>query len=438
MPGELVGIIALVVLLVFLVMGLPVVVSLALVGIVGYIVMGGWHATLGIVGLTTFTAIHSHALTVVPLFILIGNIVIHVGLAKDVFTALHHWLSRLPGGLAHATVFVCTVFAAASGSGIAASAIFTKLAVPEMKKAGYSMALACGAVAAAGPLASMIPPSVVMVTYTMVSDSSLGELLIAGVFPGIMISLLFVTMILIHVTLNPSLAPRATGVSWKARFQSLSMAWPIIVIIVFVLGSIYAGIATPTEAGAMGVGGALIVGLAMRRLTWRALRDSLLDAAVVTGMIMLIFVAAKIFANFMVLSGLTQSLTIWVTGLGVSPVLVIVMIMIMYIFLGCFMNSTAMIFITGPAVIPLVTALGFSLTWFGILVVCVIELGAITPPFGICLFAVKGALPKDCDVPLGTILKGALPFMACYLVALSLLIAFPKIALFLPGTMRGG
>jgi len=435
MSTELVGIICFAAFVVLAVLGFPILYTMLLVGMVGYTLIDGWGVMSEMLGIICFKGIHSFGLTVIPLFILLGNLATHSGIAGDLYTAARLWLSRLNGGLAHATIAAGAVFAAASGAASASAAVFTRLALPEMKRTGYDMTLSTGAVAAAGPLAAMIPPSVLMIVYSMLSEASLGHLFIAGVVPGIMTAVLLMGMIWIRCRLNPSLAPATGSISWKLRFKSLSTVWPMIIIVLSVLGSIYVGIATPTEAASLGAFSTLVMGVVMRRLNWRNIYDSLLDSALITGIIMAIVMAARVFTHAITISGLTTMIINTLASLDITPLIVLIVLMGVYIILGCLIPAIPLLFLTMPVVVPIVHLLGFDPVWFGILMVCVLELGAITPPMGISLFAVKGALPQNIDVSIAQIAKGAVPFMFGYLVALAILIAFPSISLFLPSLM---
>lgn len=437
MDPAIIGALCFLALLAVLLTSVPVVFALFAMGIIGFAFIRGMDVMLGTVGITTYTAVHSYGLTVIPLFILIGQVVSESGFGSELLRMAQKWLSRLPGGMASAVVVANAFFAAMSGSGVAATVVFSKLAVPDMKKAGYDTGLACGSVAAAGPLAAMIPPSSVMVLYSMLSEANLGELLIGGVLPGIVITIVFVTIITLRVRMKPTLAPPVVGVSWQERLKSLAAIWPVLIVIMSILGSIYAGVATPTEAAALGALATVLICVGKRSIGVRGLYSSLLGTVLVSGAILAIFVGGSVFGTMIVVSGLPNLFSEFVVGLGLPPRAVVIMFMIMYIVLGCFIEAVTMQVITIPVILPVLLALDINLIWFGILVTCVIELGAITPPFGICLFACKSGLvgtPVE-GITVMEISRGILPFILGYLISLTILISFPMIALFLPGMM---
>lgn len=437
MSDELIGLLSFILVFILLLARVPIIASMLFCGLLGYILIDGWNVSINTFSVILFRGIYAYSLTVVPLFVLIGNFAIHTGFAADAFKALRYWVGKLPGGLAIATIFANTLFAAISGAGIAAAAVFTKVAVPEMKKAGYDLRLATGTCAGAAPLAAMIPPSVVMVIYAMLSEADLRKLLIAGIIPGIMISILLVVALLIVTLLRPNWTPKETlKVSWKVRFVSIGSVWPLIFIAVFILGTIYLGIATPTEAGALGTFMALVLGLALRKLGWQAIRESLLDAATISGAILGIYLGAKMFSQMLTISGLPQMIVSIVMAMHLPAMIVIIMFMVIYIILGCFMDAITMMYLTIGTMVPILKAFDVDLVWFGIMVVSMVELGAITPPFGVNLFAVKASLPKDVNISLGGIVQGSLPYMFVYPVALALIMAFPAIALYLPNMMK--
>ncbi|MBI2832572.1 MAG: TRAP transporter large permease [Chloroflexi bacterium] len=441
MSLETIGLIALVVFLILVLSGLPVVFALLLLGIAGYAIMDGWNVMLSALATNSYLAIHSYGLTVAPLFIVMGEIMNQSGLGAELLDVANKWVRKLPGGLASAVVVANAFFAAMSGVAMASSALFSRIAVPEMKRHGYNVGLAAGAVAGAGPLAAMIPPSVLMVIYAMLTEASLSQLLIAGVLPGIMLTLIMVTTVTIICTVKPSLAPRIAGtVTWKERIASTMNLLPAILVVVSILGSIYGGIATATEAAALGVLTMILITVVKRRLTLKSFYKSLIMASVVYGAIQIIFVGGRVFGHMMMVSGLARSISNAIVGLGLSPILIIIMFMLMYIILGMFLDAITMLLVTLPIMMPVVYGLGFSDVWFGILVVCCCELGAITPPFGVCLFATKGGVAgTDAeDITVMEIARGSMPFMFSYIIGLAILVAFPIIPLFLPGLMRTG
>lgn len=433
-PG-LVGWLGLGVMLLLLALGVPVYASIGAVGFVGYWVLEGQAKGLSIVGLVSYSRVAVYAFSVVPLFIFMGNVLFASGLGQDVYAATRRWMGRLPGGLAQATVGACALFGAACGSSVATAATFAKIAIPEMLRYGYAKKLAAASVAAAGTLAVMIPPSITMVLYALITDQSIAKLLIAGILPGILAAMVYMVLIFLWAKRYPQDAPRlAVPWSWRENLTALKGVWAVLAIGLVVLGGIYSGIVTPTEAGALGAFAALVLAVAGRRLPWWQFVLALVESVKTTVMIHVILLSAFIFGYFMAITLLPQKLAAVLTSLPVPPLGVLVAIMIVYIVLGAFMDMLSVMFLTVPVIFPTIVALGFDPIWFGVLMVQVIEMGMVTPPFGINLFVVKGTMP---DISLNDIIAGISPFVVAQAVTLALYIAFPQIALFLPNTMLG-
>jgi len=339
------------------------------------------------------------------------------------------------GGLAQATIVANTLFGAACGSSVAAAATFGKIAVPEMLRYGYAKSLATACVAAAGTLAIMIPPSIAMVLYGLITDTSIAKLLVAGIIPGVFSAAVYMATIHVWAKRYPQDAPPFTEPwSWKENFRALKGVVAILIICVIVLGGIYSGITTATEAGALGSFAALVLTVVMRRLSWTDFKIALKDSVKTTVMIQVILLSAFIFGYFMAVTLLPQKLASWLTGLPIPGLAMIVLIMLVYIVLGAFMDMLSVMFITVPIIFPTIVALGFNPIWFGILMVQVIEMGLITPPFGINLFVIKGTVPQ---IPFKEVIAGIWPFVIAQTVTLGFLIAFPQIALYLPDRMLG-
>lgn len=412
---------------------MPVAFAMLVPGLIGVWVLAGTKGVLGLGAIYPWQHIAVYTFSVVPMFILMGNFIFHAGFGDDVFAAASAWFGHVKGGLAIGTVGACAVFGAACGSSIATSITIGRVAIPQMQRYGYEQSLALASVASAGPLAAMIPPSILMVYYGMVTDTSIGKLLIAGYFPGILIAIIFIVMIYVRVLIRPALAPAARVASWSERFSTLRLVLPVVLVGLVVMGGIYTGFFVPTEAGALGAVGALIIGLAYRRLRFSEFRRATLESMQAVGMVIAIIIGAFIFNAALALSGLSTALASSLTNQGLSPIAVVVGIMIVFIILGTFMDTAAMVFLVIPSVLPLLKSSNIDLVWFGILVVAVCELGMITPPFGLTLFATKAAVPgtKTTDV-----IRGVTPFIICYIIALVILIAFPQIALFLPQAMK--
>ena len=435
MDPQLIGWIGLAAMLILLLLGVPVYAAIGAVGFVGYLAMEGLDKSLAIVGLVSYSRVAVYAFSVVPLFILMGSVFSASRVGADTYAATRRWMGSLPGGLAQATIVANTLFGAACGSSVAAAATFGKIAVPEMLRYGYSKSLATACVAAAGTLAIMIPPSIAMVLYGLITDTSIAKLLVAGIIPGIFSAAVYMATIHVWAKRYPRHAPPFTEPwSWKENFRALKGVVAILIICVIVLGGIYTGITTATEAGALGAFAALVLTVVMRRLSWRDFKIALKDSVKTTVMIQVILLSAFIFGYFMAVTLLPQKLATWLTSLPIPGLAMIVVIMFAYIILGAFMDMLSVMFITVPIIFPTIVTLGFNPIWFGILMVQVIEMGMITPPFGINLFVIKGTVP---EVPFNEVIAGIWPFVLAQTVTLGFLIAFPQIALYLPDRMLG-
>jgi C4-dicarboxylate transporter DctM subunit len=351
-------------------------------------------------------------------------------LGKSLFYMAYSWLGRLPGGLSVATIGACALFGAASASGIATAATIGMVAIPEMQRYKYDAGLAAGCVAAGGTLGIMIPPSGILIIYGIITQQPIAKLFIAGIIPGIVLSLMFITMVYIRVRLNPVLAPLGPQTSLKEKFMSIGNAIEMILLILLVIVGLIIGWFTPTEAGAIGAFGAIILSLIRRRLSWQGFKEATIETIRNTGMIFTILIGALVFTSFLAVTTLPMEIAEWITGLGLSPMTIMIIILLIYLSLGTFLEEMSMILLTLPIFYPVVTAIGFDPIWFGIVIVLVVEMGMISPPVGITMFVVKGIAP---DISMGTIFKGVLPFWFITIVFAALLVAFPQIALFLPG-----
>ena len=369
-----------------------------------------------------------------PFFIWMGEILFRSKISENLFRGLSPWMDSIPGRLVHVNILACTFFAAVSGSSAATTATVGKITVPELKKRNYDHDLSIGSLAGAGTLGFMIPPSMPMLVYGIIGDVSIGKLFIAGFIPGFMIALMFSGYILVRCMISPELAPRGDDrFTWKDRFIAIPAILPVIILILFVLGSIYMGWTTPTEAGALGVVGAFFFALITNSLTWNVFKESLAGAVRTSCMIMLIVMGAAYLSNVIGYLGITRALTNYVTVMGLSPYMLIVILTILYLILGCLVDGFSMIVMTAPIVLPLIEAAKFDTVWFGIYLVLMIELAQITPPVGFNLFVISGLNNDD----LVTIAKAALPFFLIMLLATVLLTVFPEIAMFLPNRMIG-
>jgi len=420
----------------------PIAFGMAVVGFVGMILAVGWpegrelnldrgfDAAWAYISFEPFSFIASFPIVAVPLFLLMGYVAFHAGFTRDIYYAARVWLSRLYGGLAMASVAGCAMFAAVSGSSLATAAAMGKLAVPEMLRYKYDKGLATGVVAASGTLGSLIPPSILMILYGIFTEESIGQLLLAGLIPGIMSAAIYMGMIYVRARLNPEMAPRAESVGWVDRVIALKGTWSIIVLFLIVMGGIYLGIVTPTEAAAAGAAGAFILGFLARRLnrtnTWAALVETVRQCANIFALVL----GAKIFVGFIALTGIANVITAWAGALDLPPIMVMLMLSLVFIVLGTFMDPLGMMLVTLPVVAPVVSNLGYDLVWFGVIMIKFLEIGLITPPVGLNCFILKGVVGDA--VPLETIFKGIMWFLLMDIVTLAILIAFPEISLWLP------
>src|SRR5678815_5375043 len=456
---------------------LPIALSMGLVGIVGYAYMRDWNWTVAFATAQTkiYETGRNYALTVVPLFILMGNLVTRAGMSQELYRTAYAFIGHLRGGLAMATIVGCAGFGAICGSSIATAATFAKVAYPSMKKFGYSDALATGAIASGGTLGILIPPSTIMVIYGIMTGTSIGKLFAAGILPGILATLLLCGAVQYFVWRDPSSAPRGERLSWKERFDTLhgfgwfaavgvavigsaSLGWlesddaavlgalavfglsliykgvtSVIALFALVMGGIYGGVFTAVEGAGVGAFGALVFALARKSLTWRALYAALLESARTTAMLFMILIGALMFAEFVNITTMPDDLKNLVIRLQLSPIMVVAVIMAIYVILGTAMEELSMILLTVPVFFPLIVHLGIDPIYFGVLIVVVVEIGLISPPVGMNLFVLNTLLPQ---VPTRVIFRGVLPFMAIDCVRLALLIAFPILSLWLPSFMR--
>jgi C4-dicarboxylate transporter DctM subunit len=426
------GIVGMCVFLALMAAGMPIGFSMVLIGFTGFIYLVKLSGALHILSSVPFGLISNYDYCVLPLFLLMASICLNAGLGSSLFRLAYVWMGRIRGGLSVATIGACALFAAASASSIATAATIGVVAIPEMKKYKYDSALIAGSVAAGGTLGILIPPSGVLIIYGIMTEQSIGKLFVAGLVPGIILALLFMLTIYIRGRLNPSLVPAGPTTNLKEKMAAVGNSVEMIFLFLLVLVGLIIGWFTPTEAGAIGACGAIVLSLFRRRLAWQGFKDAVIDTLRNTGMIFTILVGALVFNAFLAVTTIPMELAGWVGGLGFPPVIIMVMIMVVYILLGTFLDEMAMILLTIPIFYPVVTAIGFDPIWFGVVIVLVVEMGAISPPVGMTMFVVKGIDP---DIPVGTIFKGVLPFVAAVVLLMVLLIAFPKIALFLPALM---
>ena len=435
MSPEMAGIVGVALFFVALAFKMQIGLSMLFVGLLGFAYLSSPKAMLAKLGMDAFASASVHALSVIPLFVLMGLFLFHAGLGHEIYKALYAWIGRVRGGLGMATIGACGIFGALSGSIIATVATFTAVALPEMRRYKYKDILSTGCIAAGGGVDILIPPSTVLVLYGILTYESIGKLLIGGIVPGILLAFLFIGTIYIWVKLNPSLAPLQPKerVTFIEKIKLSSKLYPVAGLFLLAMGGIYLGVFTPTEAAAVGAFGALIFSLVTKHLTRKGFKNALEEAASVTGMLFLILIGAGIFGRFITISKIPMQLAAFVSGLDVSPYVVLLCIYLFYILLGCFVEGLAILALTVPILYPLVTSLGFDGVWFGIIVIIMISIGTITPPVGICVYVTAGVAK---DVPLGTIFKGTTPFWVAKIILAILLTIFPEIVTFLPGLMK--
>ena len=434
MDPNLIAIIIIAVFLILLFAGTPIFASLGLAALLGILLLQG-PAGLGAVPSIIYDRLRSFVLVAVPLFILMGEVIFYTGMGGDIYTLASRWLSRLPGGLAISSVAACAVFAAMCGVSVAGAATIGAFAIPEMLDRKYDKRLATGSVAAGGALALLIPPSIGFILYGEVADESVGMLFIGGIVPGVILALMMMTYIGIRVRLQPQLAPPTEEViTWKTRFSSLSRVWPVLLLILAVLGSIYLGVTTPTEAAAVGVVVSLLLAFFVyRSLNWQILRTILRRALLTSGMILLIFACAMLFGYVLSLLKIPALLVGFIAQAEWPTWAALIAIMGVLIVMGMFVDAVSVIAISTPLLIPIIEFLGYNTLWFGIVMVITLEMAVITPPVGLNLYVIKGIAPEG--VSLVDIVRGVLPFIAVEIVCLGIFVASPTLTLWLPGTM---
>ena len=427
-----VGFLGIGLLLLLLFSGMPIALAMGLVGFLGMAYVNGLMPGLNVMGTAPHTISSSYNMSVVPLFVLMGALCFHAGLSKELYYAVYRWIGHFPGGLAMATIGACASFAAVSGSSVATTATMGMVSLPEMKRYKYDLGLAAGSIAAGGSIGILIPPSVILVLYGILTEQSIGKLFAAGFIPGVLEALFYMATIYILCKRNPLLGPKGERADFRQRIRSLKATWGVVVLFVVVIGGIYMGVFTPTEAAGAGAFGALIFSLGRRRLNWKTFRDSLEETSKTTAMVFLILIGATLLGYFLAVTRLPFELSTYVSELDVNRYIILGMIILLYLILGAIMSSLAMIVLTVPIIFPVIEALGFHPIWFGILIVRVVEIGQITPPVGINVYVLKGVAK---DLTLQGIFRGVLPFLVADICHVALLIAVPQIATFLPDLM---
>ena len=428
-----IGLIGLAILIIVLFSRMPVGFVMALIGVLGFSYVVSWEAGLRIMAKDFFGIFGSYSLTVVPLFILMGQVTFHAGISSRLFDTAYKFVGHLPGGLAMATVVACAGFAAVCGSTNAAAATMATVAMPEMKRYKYRDVLSTGTVAAGGSLGILIPPSVIFIIYGILTEQSIGKLFVAGVVPGILLSALFGLTIYIWVRLRPEIAPRGPKTTFKEKLVSLGGVGETLILFILVMGGLFIGFFTPTEAGAIGAGGAIVLGFVRRRLTWKGFIKALFESTRISCMVLVIVAGATVFGHFLAITRIPYALATWVSELALPNFGIMAFIILVYLVGGCFIDALALILLTIPIFYPVVTNMGYNPIWFGVIIVLVTQMGVITPPVGVNVYVVHGVVK---DVPLESIFKGAFPFLVALILCALILIPFPQIALFLPSFMR--
>lgn len=415
---------------------MPVGVAMFVVGGYGFIELAGLNAFLNLLNTGPFGRVSSYTLSVLPLFLLMGQFATQAGLSRSLFEAARTWVGHRRGGLAISTICGCAAFGAICGSSIATGATMASVALPEMKRNGYSGALATGTLAAGGTLGILIPPSVILVIYAIITEQSVGKLFLAALIPGIIAAVGYSLAIGIYVRLRPEAGPVTPAASVAERIRSLGAIWPVVAIFLLVIGGIYLGVFTPTEGAAIGAAATGLVALASGRLSWSSFTTCLLETGQATAMIFLILISAEVYNGFLALSQIPVALADGLAASGLAPMTILVGILIVYLLLGCVMDSLAMILLTVPVFFPLVTGLDFGMTeeeiaiWFGILALIVVEVGLITPPIGLNVYVINSLAD---NVPLGDSFLGIVPFLLSDFVRVALILALPATCLWLPG-----
>ncbi|MBN8752978.1 MULTISPECIES: TRAP transporter large permease [unclassified Variovorax] len=432
MSPDAVAVLGFVALFVLMLLRVPVGMAMGLVGVTGYSYLVGPGPALKLVGQTSMRTVTDYTFGVIPMFMLMGALVSVSGVSRELFKAANSMIGHLRGGLGVATVVACGGFAAICGSSVATAATFSAVAYPEMRRFNYPQSFSTGVIAAGGTLGAILPPSTVLAVYAILTQQDIGKLFMAGIVPGILAMAMYVMTIAIIVKLRPDWLPGGEIKPWSERVKDLKNVWAPLVLFVFVIGGLYGGFFTPTEAGGVGASGAFILGLVRRKLDGPKIREALLSATRTAAAVFTVLIGALLFGYFLTITQSPQKLTEFLTGLGIGRYGVLALIMLMYLVLGCLMDAMAMIILTVPIIYPVIVHLGFDPIWFGVIIVMTVELGLIHPPVGMNVFVIKSVVK---DVSFTTIFKGVLPFIVTDIVRLVILIAFPIIALWLPTRM---
>jgi tripartite ATP-independent transporter DctM subunit len=422
--------------IILIVLRMPIAIAMFICGAIGFGMIAGWAPVLGLMSEVPYSRVANHELTVIPLFVLMGQFAAQGGISQALYRSALAWVGHFRGGLAMATIGGCAAFGAICGSSVATGATMTTIALPEMRRFGYSGALSTGVLAAGGTLGILIPPSIILVIYAILTQQSLGALFLAAIIPGIMATLGYAAAVWIYTCVSPSSGPAVARASWRERLISLQAVWPVIAIFIVVIGGIYQGVFTPTEGAAVGAAATGILSWTVGGMRLTGVRVAILETAKITGMIFLILIGAEFYSSFLALSQLPQALAEAVSGTGWSPYTILIAITVIYLLLGCMMDGMAMMLVTIPVFLPLILRLDFGMSpeavtvWFGILVLILIEVGQITPPIGINVYVIN-SMAKD--VPMTETFKGIVPFFLSDLVRIAIIICIPATTTWLAG-----
>ncbi|WP_300297285.1 TRAP transporter large permease [Ferrovibrio sp.] len=431
MSPALAGILGFGAVLALMLLRVPVAVAMGLIGAAGFLLLQGWDGLAYVMGSSPFESVFPYSLSVVPLFVMMGVFATYAGLSRQLYDAAYAFLGHFRGGLALATIGACAAFGSICGSAIATAATMCRVALPEMRRRGYSDSLATATIAAGGTLGILIPPSIILLIYALLTEQSLGKLYVAALLPGVLGTGLYMLAIAATVRLNPASGPAGERMTWPQRLRTMRSVWPVFLLFVLVIGGMFAGIFSPNEAASVGAVGALLFALAGRTMGLSRFKDSLLETASTSAMIFLILIGAGLFNFFLEVTSAPQLVVQQIQALNVSPALFLVLLTLFYVVLGALMDDLAMMLLTLPFVFPAVQALGIDPLWFGIYMVTIVEIGMIVPPVGMNLFVIQGVG----QVKLPTVIRGILPFVLADLVRVGLLIGFPQIVLWLPSLM---
>jgi len=433
MTPTITGLLGIVLLLVVIFLRMPVGFAMAIVGFLGFGSLISFDAAMNLIAKDVFSVFGSYNLSVIPLFVLMGQVAFHAGISRRLFNAAYKWIGHLPGGLAIATVGACAGFAAICGSTNATAATMASATLPEMKRYHYHPEIATGVVAAGGSLGILIPPSIIFIVYGIMTEQSIGKLFMAGFLPGLLLATLFIVAIVIWTTLRPDIGPPGPRTTLSEKMTSLWGVTETLALFIMIMGGLFFGIFTPTEAGAVGAFGTVLLAVARRTIPWKGFTTSLLETTRLSCMILVIVAGATIFSHFLAVTRIPFDIATWITGLNVPRSVVMLMIILVYLVGGCFIDALALIMLTVPIFYPVIQTLGYDPIWFGVIIVLVTQIGVITPPVGINVYIVSGVAR---DVPLHVIFKGVMPLLLALVIGTLALIPFPQIALFLPGLMK--